>query len=246
MAVAMRTLRHSFDEFTDAIQTAENEAGFSKVAGRFAERLGFRWFAYLNPSADAPSIIASYPRAWTSHYVESGYQLIDPVIRRARRERHAFPWSGRSAGFVRTARERRFFGEAATFGVHAGLTVPVSAGYGRTAAFTLAGDDSATATDEAGQELNEVAYTAAVYFHAYAATRLHRRPAPEGVVQVLGQRERQCLTWTARGKTAADIAILIGISRRTVVFHLENARIKLGCSSIAQCVAEAMRRGLLS
>ncbi|XIA67795.1 LuxR C-terminal-related transcriptional regulator [Bradyrhizobium sp. TZ2] len=48
------------------------------------------------------------------------------------------------------------------------------------------------------------------------------------------------------GKTVADIAVLVQIAPRTVVFHLENARRKLGAASIAQCVAEALRRGLLS
>ena len=246
MGVAMRTFRYSFDEFADAIQTVENEAGLQKVAGRFAKRLGFQWFAYLNISADAPSIISSYPSAWTSHYVESGYQQLDPVVRRARHERRAFAWNGRLSGFVRTAGERRFFGEAATFGVQAGLTVPVCAGFGRTAAFTLAADDRSMATDDVGPELNEIAHTAAVYFHAHAAVHLLHRQDSESAARVLSQRERQCLNWTAQGKTAADIAVLIGISHRTVVFHLENVRIKLGCSSIAQCVAEAMRRGLLS
>ncbi|WP_314964018.1 helix-turn-helix domain-containing protein, partial [Bradyrhizobium cosmicum] len=60
------------------------------------------------------------------------------------------------------------------------------------------------------------------------------------------QRERQCLAWTAQGKTVADIAVLVQIAPRTVLFHLENARRKLGTASIAQCVAEALRRGLLS
>jgi LuxR family transcriptional regulator, activator of conjugal transfer of Ti plasmids len=59
------------------------------------------------------------------------------------------------------------------------------------------------------------------------------------------QRELQCLAWTARGKTAADVVLPVGIEPRTVVFHLENARRKVAAGSIAQCVAEAVRRGLL-
>ncbi|XIA67617.1 response regulator transcription factor [Bradyrhizobium sp. TZ2] len=62
----------------------------------------------------------------------------------------------------------------------------------------------------------------------------------------LTQRERQCLAWTAHGKIVADIAALVQIAPRTVVFHLENARPKFSAASIAQCVGEALRRGLLS
>jgi LuxR family transcriptional activator of conjugal transfer of Ti plasmids len=61
----------------------------------------------------------------------------------------------------------------------------------------------------------------------------------------LTQRERQCLMWASRGKTAADIAVLAEITPRTASFHLDNARRKLGAVSIAQCVAEALRQGLL-
>jgi hypothetical protein len=41
---------HSFQEFIDAIQTAEDRAEFERIAGRITERLGFRWFAYLRLS----------------------------------------------------------------------------------------------------------------------------------------------------------------------------------------------------
>jgi LuxR family transcriptional activator of conjugal transfer of Ti plasmids len=40
--------------------------------------------------------------------------------------------------------------------------------------------------------------------------------------------------------------VLVEIAPRTVAFHLENARHKLSAASIAQCVAEALRRGWLS
>ncbi|WP_461618579.1 helix-turn-helix domain-containing protein [Bradyrhizobium sp. 23AC] len=79
-----------------------------------------------------------------------------------------------------------------------------------------------------------------------------RRPARRSVRHAAAYRkradpaERQCLAWTAQGKTVADIAVLVEIAPRTVVFHLENARRKLGAASIAQCVAIALRRGLLS
>jgi LuxR family transcriptional activator of conjugal transfer of Ti plasmids len=241
----MRTLRHSFAEFTDAIQTVEHEDEFHRVAGRFAERLGFRWFAYINLSANAPLVISSYPRAWTTHYIESGYQRLDPIVRRARRENGVFAWHSRLPGLIRTPQQRRFFGEAGTFGVKAGLTIPIRAGFGRTAAFTFAGDGALVA-DSPGREFVETIHTAALYFHAHVAARRHLAPRPDGDVSVLTQRERQCLSWIAQGKTAADIAVLIGISCRTASFHLENARIKLGANSIAHCIGEALRRGLLS
>jgi LuxR family transcriptional activator of conjugal transfer of Ti plasmids len=38
---------------------------------------------------------------------------------------------------------------------------------------------------------------------------------------------------------------ILGITTRTVVFHLENARSKLSASTVTQAVAEAAQRGLI-
>jgi LuxR family transcriptional activator of conjugal transfer of Ti plasmids len=94
-------------------------------------------------------------------------------------------------------------------------------------------------------EWDDLVQLVGLYFHTHVAVRLEPAATGQHAGGELTQRERQCLAWTAQGKTVADIAVLVEISPRTVVFHLENARRKLGASSIAQCVAEALRRGLL-
>jgi DNA-binding response OmpR family regulator len=55
----------------------------------------------------------------------------------------------------------------------------------------------------------------------------------------LGDRERETLTWAARGKTFAEIGEILGVSRRTVEFHLENARRKLGVPTRTQALIKA-------
>ncbi len=56
---------------------------------------------------------------------------------------------------------------------------------------------------------------------------------------MLNDREIEALTWVARGKTSAQIADLIGLSKRTVDFHLDNARIKLDASTRTQAAIKA-------
>jgi DNA-binding NarL/FixJ family response regulator len=55
----------------------------------------------------------------------------------------------------------------------------------------------------------------------------------------LNERETEALTWIARGKTSAEIAVILGLSKRTVDFHLENARIKLGVQTRTEAVIKA-------
>jgi DNA-binding NarL/FixJ family response regulator len=55
----------------------------------------------------------------------------------------------------------------------------------------------------------------------------------------LNEREIEALTWVARGKTSAEIAIILGLSKRTIDFHLENARVKLGVQTRTEAVIKA-------
>jgi DNA-binding CsgD family transcriptional regulator len=52
-------------------------------------------------------------------------------------------------------------------------------------------------------------------------------------------REREVLMWVASGKTDADIALLLAISRRTVHKHLEHIYIKLGVETRTAAVMRA-------
>jgi DNA-binding NarL/FixJ family response regulator len=56
---------------------------------------------------------------------------------------------------------------------------------------------------------------------------------------MLNDREIEALTWVARGRTSAEIAGMIGLSKRTVDFHLDNARIKLGATTRTQAAIKA-------
>jgi LuxR family transcriptional activator of conjugal transfer of Ti plasmids len=240
----MKWKEQSFQEFVDAVQTADDVASSERVASRLMQHLGFRWFAYLRVDGGQSVLISSYPKNWTARYVDLHYQSVDPVIGRARVQSDLFCWSG-DRGTRRTREQRRFFDEAKTFGIRSGITVPIRGGFGQMAAFTLATDESALLTERLADEYRHLLLPIGLYFHMHATAKLEPVAAFSAPHATLSQRERQCLAWSARGKTADDIAVLVGISKRTVIFHLENARIKLGAASLTQCVAEAIRRGLL-
>jgi DNA-binding response OmpR family regulator len=56
---------------------------------------------------------------------------------------------------------------------------------------------------------------------------------------VMSDREVETLTWAARGKTSAEIAVILGLSKRTVDFHIDNARIKLGATTRIEAAIKA-------
>jgi LuxR family transcriptional regulator, activator of conjugal transfer of Ti plasmids len=75
----------------------------------------------------------------------------------------------------------------------------------------------------------------AMYFHAGARRKLRSDRIVDGVA--LSPREYQCPEWSAAGKSAWEFGRIVGISRRTVAFHLDNAKAKLGVFSLHQAIA---------
>jgi DNA-binding response OmpR family regulator len=61
----------------------------------------------------------------------------------------------------------------------------------------------------------------------------------------LNDREIEALTWAARGKTSAEISKILGLAKRTVDFHLDNARAKLGVSTRVQAAIKAASARLI-
>ena len=55
----------------------------------------------------------------------------------------------------------------------------------------------------------------------------------------LNQREVETLTWAARGKTSIEIAQILDLAKRTVDFHIDNARLKLGVATRVQAAIKA-------
>ncbi len=54
----------------------------------------------------------------------------------------------------------------------------------------------------------------------------------------LTPRETECLGWVAEGKTDSEVGLILKISARTVRFHINNAKVKLGVATRIQAVAK--------
>jgi DNA-binding NarL/FixJ family response regulator len=61
----------------------------------------------------------------------------------------------------------------------------------------------------------------------------------------LNDREIEMLTWVARGKTSVQIADMLRLPKRTVDFHLDNARNKLGAVTRTEAAIRAAHLGLI-
>ena len=82
--------------------------------------------------------------------------------------------------------------------------------------------------------------------HAQEASVRTLLPASSELdLPALTPRELETLRWTMEGKTAWEVANVLGISERTAVLHANNAMHKLGCVNKHQAVLKALRMGLI-
>ena len=80
-----------------------------------------------------------------------------------------------------------------------------------------------------------------------AAPELHRRGLPEvDNVERLSAREQEFLLVIGNGYKTAEAADMLGVSYHTAAKHIKNIYAKLGISSRAQAVQEAIRMGLIN
>jgi DNA-binding CsgD family transcriptional regulator len=97
--------------------------------------------------------------------------------------------------------------------------------------------------EDARTRLGEEWSILASYFHNHVL-RLNGHDSYRELI--MSARELDCLRWTAAGKTAWEASRILGISERTVRFHLNTARQKLNCATTTQAVAMAVARRMIT
>lgn len=122
-------------------------------------------------------------------------------------------------------------------GIH-GLQVPVFGHAGLIGAMSFGG----TAIDSTVDTRSALTLVAIAAF--YAAQRLASPNAPIPIPH-LSDRELEVMRWVASGRRQVDIALMLGLSERTIENHLRRIRKRLGATSTAQAMHLVVRAGSL-
>jgi len=238
-------MQTAFQTYITRLNSAVSADDFGDTMGDMIAAYGLSRFAYLGISEHGrpPAYVTTYPETWTRHYLSHNYQGIDRVVADVRDNLLPFHWDAANPGRDTSVAQRRIFGEATEFGIVSGFTVPIHDSRGRIAAVTFASERPSSVLQRVINERPHFLHLAAIYFHAHASQRLWqtakvKRPH-------LSPREISCLQWTAQGKTAWEIGEILGVSRRTITFHIENAKRKLDAANVAQAIAHALMHGLI-
>jgi DNA-binding CsgD family transcriptional regulator len=241
--MSAKTFTDTFQELEDAKTSAE----LCRVVAKLAQQMGFEKFVYAmtirTPSLKPQEyLLSGYPSEWIKRYVSGNYFRIDPVIRHAQSSTLPIVWTEHPS---ESTEVRDFWEEARSFGLAAGLSLSVHEQPGITGIFSLSRDK---AIDMEGQDLaaliGRAQMLSSVLHHAVFRIDLPKFILPEGNA-FLTTRERECLKWAADGKSAREIAEILGITERTAVFHVNNVVQKLSAANKIQAIVRALALNLI-
>ena len=239
------TLQTLCDAF-EALQRAQTPEELRVEMAKFAKQMGFDHFVYAL-TINAPSLkqqqylLNGFPQQWLERYVSQGYFKVDPVIRHAQTTSLPAIWT---EDRFRDGKSAQFWEEAKAYGLSCGLSFAVHEQPGVTGIFSLARDRPLVLPKtEMAALIGRAQMFASMLHHAVGRIDLPKL-LPEGNVQ-LTPRERECLRWSADGKTAWEIGRILNIAERTVVFHVNNVIQKLGASNKTQAIVRAVALNLL-
>jgi LuxR family transcriptional regulator, activator of conjugal transfer of Ti plasmids len=226
-----------FQSFIDQLSASSDAPSLRAAMADAAAQLELHCFAYLSMQS-TPEVralaISTYPMDWTTLYLQEHFERLDPVIIQAARDMQPFLWGAGTDAFALSKSQKDFLDLAAAYGIRWGFTIPIHE-EGHSAALTFAADESRRVFRRCIKRTRRLLQPMATCFHAHVRRKLSVARIVGGVQ--LSPREFECLEWAARGKTAWEIGCILKISRRTVAFHLDNAKEKLGVHTIVQAVA---------
>lgn len=213
----------AFQQFLDKIRTATDNDELGDALAVACDTMGFQYFALTHhlASSDPHAIrLHNYPDPWVAWFDEHGLGVSDPVHRASQVTSVGFPWSDVPAMIKLTRADEDVLGRARREGIGNGYTVPAHVPGEASGSCSFA---VAPSRDMPGLALPMVQLFGAFAFEA--ARRLNGvRDVGAGRPPVLTDRQRDCVLWAARGKTAWEVARILGLSEETVIQHLKLAR----------------------
>jgi len=189
---------------------------------------------------DAPFVQSTYSPEWIARYFLKRYVQVDPVVQQGFLRQLPFDWRE----FEMTPEIAAFFDDARQHGVgEFGYSIPITDRVGRRAIFSLSAEHDPKGWDRLVASHRPDWIEIAFQMHMKAITEIHGEEDP---VPGLSARERECLSWVARGKDHKDIALILGISEHTARSYLKSGRLKLGCATISSAAVQAMKFRLIN
>ncbi|HSV55329.1 MAG TPA: autoinducer binding domain-containing protein [Burkholderiaceae bacterium] len=229
-----------------AVMDASSEDVLLELVRKSALALGFEQFM-LRVEVSRPlvkpllHVSSGYPLRWQRTCQEREYVWKDPTAGHCQLNTVPLVWSEQMY-----SEESRDLPEVSrSHGISHGLSVPVHERDGVRSMLSLARDHPIA---EDPRELRHMLAGARVLASCthFAITRIIVPALLEQCAPKLTRRERECLIWAAKGKTASEIGMILNFTEATSVFHLKNVVRKFDVANRTQAIAVGVALGLVS
>lgn len=197
-----------------------------------------------SPTLHIHRVHHNYPERWVRTYYERSLYVCDAVLHEGMRSVRPLDWHDLRARFPRS---EVVFAEAEKLGIPCtGLTFP-QVSRARSVAMLSVNTDVPNREWPARRKiyLRDVQVLAALFHASLQKSRYQPGDAADDDMPILTERESEVLKWSAAGKSYWEIAMILGVSERTVRFFMTNARQKLDVVTNTQAVAQAIWHGLI-
>ncbi len=181
----------------------------------------------------------SFPREWLEVYAEKGYLSSDVIVREN--------FTGFKVQYWDFARLQQYHQEEGLLALcfdHA-----MNSCYAHGSRLAVTGKNGSmfcyTGMDiEMNKRTEAILEFITPHLHL-ALSHLYSNKQLEWNRGTISQREKEVLNWLKQGKSSWDVSVILGISERTVNYHVYNIMQKLGATNRPQAVAVASRLGLI-
>jgi DNA-binding CsgD family transcriptional regulator len=220
------------DDVYQVLQLIQKAVACPRVIGGVAQlnaKGGFKEFNSV--------INVSYSNDWVYTYGKQGYAAVDPVLQSVLSTFKTQVWE-QTYKNTSSSKQCEFIEEARSYGLTHGMTTGLLERSRKFASFfSFAGGDP----DDTQRYKGLVEY---LIPHLHRVLIANTHTPLSNRVKGLSPRETTVLMWMKHGKTNWEISRILGVSERTVRFHVEGIFLKLDVSSRTQAVAFAMEQGL--
>ena len=252
------------EEAISGIERCVSIPELQQTLQRIIEHYGFASFSFIDagqPHIDRPYYWTTTSQAWVNEYTQNGFVGVDPALSKVRRTNTPFDWQDielpqvigrRKPGAVKTMEAARDHGFTEGFVVPYHFRDPRGFLFSSSTVFFWK-DGVSRFRFLLGSHRHEI-HLIMIYWTQRAidlVARDHRqttpffRPPDDESIPTLTDRERDIMSWAARGKTTADTAEILKISNETVDTHVKNALRKLNAANKTHAVAKCISLGVI-
>lgn len=246
------TQRYQFEDFVTDTRQAKADADLFRLLKKAVAQHGYdRISLWVIDDPDLPQrvhgrgVLHNFPEDLRVYYKENNCDAYDPVMQALKAQTGSLDWEAHEKRSHYKPAQTRLYNVARDGGLHNGVSTPVWGRNGLMASLGLASAEPHDATHARTlANLDLIGALTAQFYLSYK--RLNAQASsPRAKAAGITPKEAEILSWVAAGKTDAEIAVILNISRNTVDTHMRHIFARLDAHSRVTAVIKAIAEGLI-